>query len=230
MAVNSREDEVGDCMLSLFLFLFLFWSDGRVGLLPVFVPHPQTHFVLYSRLPAGEMKTQKDATSPLRPWPTPTLVPPPTHPSTPLPPTPYLFPTWLPSRLTSQRDNQRQVAPPATRIYLDPDPRQPWQEVSLQPSDLPWWPFLSPCCLAGRKDAVCCPQAPLTRSPLLSLTRETRLLIPGSSSPCAHFFISFLLSPPFLIFLSRVSAPTLSYFDIISFFSLHLFFAPVRCK
>lgn len=73
--------------------------------------------------------------------------------------------TWLPLRLTyslggglnTEGTNQRQVAPPATRMYLSSAPWRPGQEVSHWPSDLPWWPFLSPCCLAGRKDAVCCP-------------------------------------------------------------------------
>lgn len=129
-----------------------------------------------------------------------------------------------------RRGMQSQVALPATRMYLSLDPRRPGQEVNRWPSDLPWWPFLSPCCLAGRKDAVCCPQAPLTRSPLLNPTRETRLLIPGSSLLMLTFFLPLFLSLPFPIFFSLASAPTLSYFDIVPFFFHRLFCTPVRCK
>lgn len=66
------------------------------------------------------------------------------------------------------------------------------QEAQHRPSDPLWWPILSPRCLTGRKDAVCCPPAPLTCSPLLVPTGENTLLIPDSSLalPC-----SFVLLP-----------------------------------
>lgn len=84
--------------------------------------------------------------------------------------------------------DHRQVALLATRMYLSPDPWRPWQEVNRWPSDLPWCPFLSSCCLAGRKDAVCCPQAPLTRSSLLSPTRN-QIIDSRLVSPNADFFV-----------------------------------------
>lgn len=106
----------------------------------------------------------------------------------------------------AEADNQTQVSPLVTRMYLSPDAWWPWQEVIRWPSDLPWWPFLSPCCLSGRKDAVCCPQAPLSHSPVLSLTRETRLLIPGSSLLVLSFFYSsFSVCSILHLFLSCLS-------------------------
>lgn len=130
----------------------------------------------------------------------------------------------------AEADNQTQVSPLVTRMYLSPDAWWPWQEVIRWPSDLPWWPFLSPCCLSGRKDAVCCPQAPLSHSPVLSLTRETRLLIPGSSLLVLSFFILLFLSAPFFISFSLVSAPTLFSFDIIPFFFCYFFPVRTRCE
>lgn len=111
-----------------------------------------------------------------------------------------LSPTWLPLRSTSgggwtQRETITQVALSVTWMYLSLDPQGPWQEANLRPSDPLWWPFLSPRCLTGRKDAVCCPQAPLTCSPLLSPTKETILLIPG-----LFLHILCLLNPSFCLF------------------------------
>lgn len=76
-----------------------------------------------------------------------------------------------------------------------PTPREGRQEAEHRPSDPLWWPFLSPRCLTGRKDAVCCPPAPLTCSPLVVPTRENTLLIPDSSLalPCS---LLVLLPPP----------------------------------
>lgn len=116
-----------------------------------------------------------------------------------LPPIPLsqsLNPTWVPLRLTSgtEGDNHR-AAPPVTWMYLSPDAWRPWQEVIRWPNDLPWWPFLSSRCSAERKDVVCCPQVPLSPTPLFSRTTETRWLIPGLSlqvlaSFCLHHFSS----------------------------------------
>lgn len=191
---TTPQDELGECV---------FLSDGCVGFLPGLIPHSQTYLsTLYSRLTAIKQNTQNDTTSLLRLRLPPALAP--------IPLSLYLFGTWLSLRLISgelntEGDNQRQVAPLVTRMYLSPDPWPRWQEVSRWPSDLPWWPFLSPCCLAGRKDAVCCPQAPLTHSSLLS-SGETRLLIPGLSV----FMLTFY--SPFFIF---------SISDLLLFFCQH---------
>lgn len=116
--------------------------------------------------------------------------------------------TWLPLRSTSggrrgglQRETITQVALPATWMHLSLDPRGGRQEANRRPSDPLWWPFLSPRCLTGRKDAVCCPQAPLACSPLLVSTREHRLLIPDSFVLMLAFSFSnpsfcLLLAPP----------------------------------
>lgn len=59
----------------------------------------------------------------------------------------------------------------------DPDRKQVVSQVTPPPRR----PFLSSCCLTGRKDAVCRPQAHSLPLPFLTLTRKNRLLIPGSS-------------------------------------------------
>lgn len=142
-----------------------------------------------SRSETAETKSRCSlSTSYLRcPAVTPEAFPSPTHPPLPLPTGCY--------RLADCGGRAiAQVAPPATWMHLLPDPQGGGrQEAHRQPSDPLWWPFLSPRCLTGRKDAVCCPPAPLTCSPLLVPTRENTLLIPDSSLalPC-----SFVLLPP----------------------------------
>lgn len=182
-AVSSQEKRCVVKWTRVKIPLFPFVTQVR--LLPVFLPHLQNPFV-YFRLRTPNWWREDTEWCHLTPQ---AFTPRCSHTHPPL----FLSPTWLPLRSTSgggltQRETITQVALPATRMYLSLDPPGPWQEANRSPSDPLWWPFLSPCCLTGRKDAVCCPQAPLTCSSLLSPTRETRLLIPGLSLLMPAFF------------------------------------------
>lgn len=140
-----------------------------------------------------------------------------------LPPIPLslsLNPTWVPLRLTSgtEGDNHR-AAPPVTWMYLSPDAWRPWQEVIRWPNDLPWWPFLSSCCSAERKDVVCCPQVPLSPTPLFSRTTETRWLIPGLSLlALASFCVSYISHPLSVFLFFHQLHPAFDYFLLPSSF------------
>lgn len=120
--------------------------------------------------------------------------------------------------------------PPVGRV--DRKPRH-------RPSDPLWWPFLSPRCLTGRKDAVCCPPAPLTCSPLL-VPDERKHIIDSrlvSCSPMLVCFVALLPQPPrlpnpsfcplppfrLLFLLSLLSAPTPSYCRVPPLFSVGFF-------
>ncbi|KAK5615910.1 hypothetical protein CRENBAI_020222, partial [Crenichthys baileyi] len=70
-------------------------------------------------------------------------------------------------------DNHRET-PPVTRVYLSLPKSVDPKDVIRSPSDLPWWPFLSPCCLSGRKDAVISGPSPVfPQQSVLSIFHRT---------------------------------------------------------
>lgn len=98
-------------------------------------------------------------------------------------------------------------------------PPRPWQEVGRQPSDPPHhqprWPFLFSCCLTGRKDAVCHPQAPLARSPLLRLTEKP------------DYWFQVCLSLSLLLFFNPVYISLSPFVTIRFFFPFFGLFSPL---
>lgn len=130
----------------------------------------------------------------------------------------------------AEADNQTQVSPLVTRMYLSPDAWWPRQEVIRGQVTSPGGPSCPRVASQeGRMRFVVLRRLSLT---LLSSAWREKLdywFQARLSSSCL-FFILLFLSAPFFISFSLVSAPTLFSFDIIPFFFCYFFPVRTRCE
>lgn len=121
---------------------------------------------------------------PLMPWLPPVPAP--------LPLSLHLIPTWLPLRSTSwglKSDRWLFLRPGYTYPLIPGDPDRKWIAGQVTPSGGPSCPHVAS--QEGRMRSVVLRHRSLAPPP--SLTRETRLLVPGSSLPVRTFLFFFCL-------------------------------------